>query len=155
MKSLFQAIAAGAAGLLALGVSSAYADQDRSAKSAYCDSRYDDCYERDRYHRSGAKRNSGLSISVRVGDDYRYRDAYYRGRSNGYRSRVVNRQVFDTRYRARIVLTEEIRYNRRGKRRLVCTVRARGPEANYVSVRRMHRIANRACSPRARVRVLT
>ena len=136
-----------------------------------------DCY--DSY---GKKRNSGLSFTIRIGDgyydsDYGYRDGYYRdGYRDGYRrgdrhyradhryknryndrrrGRLVNKEVFDTRYRARIVLTEEVVRNRRGYKRLVCTVHARGPEAEYVSKRRLNRIAKRNCSPRARIRVYT
>ena len=129
-------------------------------------SNYYNFYEPDRYYRAGAYRGSGLKISVRIGDgynngrdyrrgdrDYRRGDRYYRASDRGNRGRVVRRETFDTRYRARIVLKEEVVRSRRGHRRLVCTVKARGPEAGYVSERRMYRIANRNCSPRARVRV--
>jgi hypothetical protein len=80
-----------------------------------------------------------------------------RGKNHGYRGRdgrVVNRQVFDTRYQARIVLVEEVIRTRNGPR-LVCTVKARGREAGHVSNRRMRRIANNNCSPRARINVYT
>ncbi len=141
MKKIVGAMIAGAAGIMALGMSSAFADDHRG---------------RDRGHdRDGAN----VSFSISVGDagyhDRRYDRRHYDGRRNGYRGRsgrVVNRQVYDTRYRARIILTEEVVRGRRGPR-LVCTVQARGPQARYVSERRMHRIARRGCSPRARVRV--
>ena len=164
MKTILKAVAAGVTGLMILGAASASA----SHKPDYCsydhdhrshDANYYDYYAHDRYYRAGPYRDSGVSFSIRVGDrDYydgrRYRRDYDRGRYNGYRGRVVNREVFPTRYRARIILTEEIRRGRRGHPRLVCTVRARGPEAHYVSERRMYRIANRNCSHRARIRVL-
>ena len=137
-------------------------------------SSYYNYYPADKYYRAGAYRKSGFSFSVTIGDNgydrydrynrndrydrrgrYDRRNDYYNGRRNGYRGRegrVVNREVFDTRYRARIVLVEEVVRTRRGPR-LVCTVRARGPEARYVSERRMHRIANRVCSSGARIQV--
>jgi len=133
---------------------------------------YYDYYQKDRYYRAGPYRNSGVSVSFRFGNDgYRQRDRHARydrydrydrkaghdyKRRNGYRDngqRIVNREVFDTRYRARIVLTERVVRGDHG-RRLVCTVKARGPEADHVSHRRLNKIANRYCSPRARVRVL-
>ncbi len=134
-------------------------------------STYYSYYPADKYSRAGAYRNSGFSFSITIGDNNydRYdrrdrRDGYgrrgrrndnYRGRRNGYRGRegrVVNREVFNTRYQARIVLVEEVVGSRRGPR-LVCTVQARGPEAQYVSKRRMYRIANRTCSSSARIQV--
>ena len=149
-----------------------YCDIDHDHRSHA--SNYYNYYDADRYFRAGSYtgvyKGSGLRISVRLGDSYdnrrgnqRYDNRRGDRRSdnrrgdrryaNNRRGRVVNRQSFDTRYRARIILTEEIVRGRRGNRRLVCTVKARGPEANYVSKRRMHRVANRNCSPRARVRV--
>lgn len=139
-----------------------YCDIDHDHRSHA--SNYYDFYAPDRYFRAGSYRGSGLQVSIRVGDryhndrnyrgrDYRRDDRYYRASDRGRRGRVVHRETFETRYRARIVLKEEIVRSRRGHRRLVCTVKARGPEARYVSERRMYRIANRKCSPRARVRV--
>lgn len=174
MKHLFKALAAATLGLAALGVGAANA----KPKPAYCDMDHDhrshnasyyDHYDHDRYYRAGPYRNSGVSFSIRVGDRYdrydrrgrydrydRYdRRGRYDRRRDGYRgdrTRVVNREVYNTRYRARIVLIEEVVRTRRGPR-LVCTVKARGPEARYVSDRRMHRIANRDCSRRARINV--
>lgn len=147
-----------------------------NSKPAFCDidhdhrshaSNYYNYYSPDKYFRAGAYNRSGFSISFRVGDGYdndrnnrrsdrnnrRSDRNYRRGDRNGRRGRVVNRQTFETRYRARIVLTEEVVRGRRGNRNLVCTVQARGPEASYVPKRRMRRIANRSCSPRARVRI--
>ncbi len=147
-------------------------DQRSDHRPDFCDvdhdhrshaSNYYDYYSPDKYFRAGRYNGSGLTVSIRVGDrhgDRRYNDRHYRDNDRRYhradqrrRGRVVNRQSYDTRYRARIVLKEEVVRGRRGNRRLVCTVTARGPEAGYVSKRRMHRIANRNCSPRARVRV--
>lgn len=178
MKTIVKAIIASAAGMLVIGATASFAaergsnyrsDSRSSQRSdyrpAYCDighdhrshaSNYYNYYDADKYFRAGAYtgvyNGSGLRISVRLGDSYDNRRGNQRYASNR-RGRVVNRQSFDTRYRARIILTEEVVRGRRGNRRLVCTVKARGPEANYVSKRRMHRVANRNCSPRARVRV--
>ena len=165
-----QLIVAAVTGILALGATSAMA----SYKPDICDDRHDhrvhaanyyDYYPADQYSRAGPYRDRGVSFSVTIGDRYGNYDRYDRydrrarysdrGRRNGYRGRegrVVNRQVFDTRHRARIVLIEEAVRTRRGPR-LVCTVEARGPEARYVSERRMRRIARNNCSPRARIKV--
>lgn len=167
MKTLFKTAMAGMLGLLALGATAAFAGY----KPDYCDDDHDhrahhanyyDYYAKDRYYNAGSYRDSGVRFSITLGD--RYDDREYRHRSYDRRRpsykhrrqnrRVVNRDTFDTRYRARIVLIEEVVYNRKG-RRLVCTVQARGPEAHYVSKRRINRIADRNCSPRARVRVFT
>ena len=176
MKTLLKkAFIAGMFAFGALGVTAANADQ-RHNKPAFCDldhdhrshqANYYDHYSHDRYYRAGPYRDSGVSFSITLGND-RYdrhgrHDRYdrydrrhrYNGRRNGYRgrdARRVNREVFDTRYRARIVLTEDVIHTRRGPR-LVCNVTARGPEARYVSDRRMRRIADRNCSRRARINV--
>lgn len=166
MKTLFKTAMAGMFGLLALGATAAFAGY----KPDYCDNDHDhrahnanyyDYYAKDRYYKAGAYRDSGVRFSITLGDRYNDRD-YRRGsydRRHNYNNRrqnrrVVNRDTFDTRYRARIVLIEEVVYRRKGPR-LVCTVQARGPEARYVSKRRINRIAERNCSPRARVRVST
>lgn len=166
MKSITRLLFAGAFGLMTLGVSAAFA----SYQPDYCDidhdhrshaANYYDYYPADRYYRAGPYRDSGFSFSITVGDDYDYyngwrrADRYDYGRRHGYRGRsgrIINREVFDTRFRARIVLIEEAIRTRRGPR-LVCTVEARGPEARYVSERRMRRIARNYCSPRANIRV--
>jgi len=136
MKSFAKLLFAGTFGVLAFGLSAASA----SHNSDY--------------------RDSGASFSIRVSDS-QYRDGrhYVRydrsGRRHGYRGRagrIINREVFNTRFRARIVLIEEAVRTRRGPR-LVCTVKARGPEALYVSERRMRRIARNNCSRRAHIRV--
>lgn len=104
-------------------------------------------------------RNSGVSLTVSVGGSDYDRRGYYDsryGRPNGYRgrdSRIVNREIYDTRYRARIILTEEIVRTRHGPR-LVCTVDARGPQARYVPNKQLRRIARNECSRRAEVRIL-
>ncbi len=168
MKKLFTPIIAGLTGLLALGAASAIANDRPNTRSdyrpAHCDidhdhrshdSNYYDYYAPDRYYRAGAYRGTGVNVSVRYGDrrhDQRHNARNYSRSGQGHHDRVVNRQTFNTRYRARIVLTEKFVQGRRGPR-LVCTVKARGPEAHYVSDRRMHRVANQNCSPRARIRV--
>lgn len=167
MRTFWSSLVAGVAGLFALGATAAQADY----KPVYCAddhdhrshaAKYYDYYPADRYSRAGPYRDSGISFSITIGDrDYDRYDRKRRadrrdyGRRNGYRGRdgrVVNREVFDTRFRARIVLIEEVIRTRRGPR-LVCTVQARGPEANYVSERRMRRLARNNCSPRARIKV--
>lgn len=171
LKALFAAIV----GIGALGFAAANAKPHYNQKPSHCEldhdhrshaANYYDYYPHDRYFRSGSYRDSGLSFSITFGDDYRnnHRDRryhhrydrdHYRGRRNGYRgsrSRIVNREVYNTRYRARIVLVEEVIRTRRGPR-LVCNVSIRGPEARYVSERRVYRIARRDCSRDARVRV--
>lgn len=161
MRGLTKLFFAGVTGLLALGAASAFAayqpdicaiDHDHRSHAA----NYYDYYPADQYYRAGPYRDQGARFSLSIGDGYYDRRGRYdRGLRNGYRGRagrVINREVFDTRYRARIVLVEEAVRTRRGPR-LVCTVQARGPEARYVSGRRMHRIARNYCSPRARVRV--
>lgn len=147
-------------------------DHDHRSHSAT----YYDYYDHDRYYRAGPYR--GVSVTIGAGDrrgdwdrdrrwddDYGYGDRYrdgdrYRGRDGRYddrydhrRSRVVYRQVFDTRYRARIVLVEQAFYSRRGEYR-VCTVEARGPEARYVPRGQMRSIAARNCSRRSDIRIL-
>lgn len=170
MPKIWKYVAAGLAGLFALGASAAFAahrpaichhDHDHRSHAT----NYYDYYPADKYSRTGPYRDSGLSISLRFGDDRHDRydrhdrrnsyNRYDRGRRHGYRGRdgrIVNREIYDTRYRARIVLTEEVVRGRHGPR-LVCTVRARGPQARYVPDRRLHRIARRECSRRAQIRV--
>ncbi len=92
------------------------------------------------------------------GDRYNRRDRYDRGYDRYSRrrphSRVVHRETYRTKYRARIVLVEEIYWTRSGRQQLVCSVLVKGPEAYYVPHRRLRRIANRDCSPRARIQYL-
>ncbi len=167
MRTFLKAFVAGAFAFGAVGVATASAEKQdgkpgHDHRGHHAD--YYDDYPHDRYYRAGPYRDSGFSFSITLGDDrYRHYDRYHRsdrryrynGRRHGYRgydARRLNRQVFDTRYRARIVLTEDVIRTRRGPR-LVCNVTARGPEARYVSERRMRRIANRNCSPRARINI--
>lgn len=113
------------------------------------DRNYYNYYEKDDYYRSG-------SYSDVRGYDRGYRNSDYRGRDNYRpRSRVVKKRTFDTRYRARIRLVEEIYYTRSGREQRVCTVLARGPEADYVPQRRLKKVANRNCSRYARVQYRT
>ena len=107
---------------------------------------YYDYYPEDQYSRRGAYR-----------DRRGYRDRG--GRYDGYgrrraRSQVVHREKYNTRYRARITLVEEIYWTRSGREQLVCSIVVRGPEAYYVPQRRLRRIARRDCSPRARIQYL-
>ncbi len=166
MKQFMKPLIAGALAIAALGAGAAW------AKPAYCSHDHDhrshaadyyNYYSADKYSRAGAYRNSGVSFSITFGDNDRYdrrdryRDRHDYGRRNGYRGRegrIVNREVFDTRYRARIVLTEEVVRTRRGPR-LLCTVDARGPQARYVPNKRLRKIARRECSRRAEVRIVT
>lgn len=174
MKTFTKLVAALVVGAGALGVTTAFADHDErresryeSARPEYCaidhdhrshDANYYDYYPADKYYRAGPYRRTGMTLSVRIGDrGYRggrhenYYNRYgYGGRYN--RGRPVHREVYDTRFRARIVLTEEVNYSRRGPR-LICTVSVRGPEARYVPYGRLRRIAVRECSPRARIRI--
>ena len=156
-----QLFIAAVTGLLALGATSASASYQPDICDVGHDHRshaanYYDYYPADQYSRAGPYRDQGVRFSITIGDRYDRRADYSdRGRRNGYRGRdgrVVNKQVFDTRHRARIVLIEEAVRTRRGPR-LVCTVEARGPEARYVSERRLRRIARDNCSPRARIKV--
>ena len=135
MRQFQKAMIAGGLAFAALGVSAASAHKpdpcrhDHDHRSHAAD--YYNYYPSDRYYRSGSYRPSGLSVSISLGDHDYDRGGYDRydnyGRRNGYRgdSRVVNREVYDTRYRARIILTEELVRTRHGPR-LICTVDARG-----------------------------
>jgi hypothetical protein len=81
-------------------------------------------------------------------------DRYDRRGARGYRqSRVIKKRSYDTRYRARIFLTEEVYYGPR-RDRVVCTISVRGPESRYVPNKRIRRIARQECSRRAEVRFL-
>lgn len=74
----------------------------------------------------------------------------YRGPHSG--SRVVARKSFDTRYRAHIVLIEEMHYRGR-HRELTCTVSVRGPQARYVPRGQVRSVAARHCSRGAKLRL--
>ena len=93
------------------------------------------------------------SASAHPGHGHSDNGYYSSSYGNGYRNgKVVYRETFPTRHQARIVLVERA-YRTPHGRRLVCTVKARGPDRDYVSRKRMRRIANRTCSPRARISV--
>lgn len=164
MKTMMKTTFAAIIGIAALGVTGAWAKPDicrvnHDHRSHAAD--YYNYYPADNYSRAGNyranDRQSGLRISISVGDNDRYdrRDNRYdrrdRNRNNG---RVVNREVFDTRYRARIILTEQVVRTRNGPR-LVCTVDARGPQAHRVPNKRLRRIARNNCSHRAQIRIVT
>lgn len=122
-------------------------------------SNYYDHYKKDKYYRAGDYRRSNDSYDRRGRYD---RDRRYdrRGRSDRRydryrpRSRVVHRETYDTKYRAHIVLVEEIYWTRSGREQLVCSVLVKGPEAYYVKNRRLRRIARRDCSRHARIQYL-
>lgn len=185
MKGFLKLVVIGLAAIGAAGFSAAYAKHGQ--KPAYCavdhdhrshDANYYEYYAHDRYYDAGPYRRSGVSFSITVGDGHDRYDRYdrrggydrydrrdqrgrYDGRRNGYRGdrgRLVNREIYDTRYRARIILTEELVRSRRGHGHgpeLVCNVTVRGPEARYVSERRVRRIARNECSRHARIRIYT
>ncbi len=157
MKTFLTSLFAGAFGLFALGATAASADH----RPAFCDKNHDhrthasnyyDYYPADKYFRNGPT----VQVSLSIGNDRRAdrrrgdRNRYHNNR--GGKGRVVQREVYDTRFRARILLTEEVVRSRRGPQ-LVCTVRAVGPQAHRVPDRRLYRIAHRECSRRAQIRV--
>ncbi|NNE40595.1 MAG: hypothetical protein HKN14_06715 [Marinicaulis sp.] len=82
--------------------------------------------------------------------DYNARDSRS-DRSRDYR-RSQTRKVFNTRYRATIVLTESYLSGRRGGRQ-VCTVTVRGPQARYIPKKKVRRIAKNNCSRWAKIRI--
>lgn len=117
---------------------------------------YYDYYPKDRYYNADPQ----FSISLNYGDRgyYDRRGRYYDRPyydERGYRDhgRIVNRDVYRIRgYRAEAVLVEEVFYGRRGSN-IVCTVKARGPDARYVPYGQLRRIADSACSRRADIRI--
>lgn len=162
VKSVFVAIALSTAAFGATTASaSSQVNVSFSVRPAYCptvhdhrshDAHYYDFYPADDFFRAGPYRPVG-NYDRRY-DDRRYDDRYdnrYDDRRGG-RGRIVNRQVFDTRYDARIVLVEEVFYSGYGQN-LVCTVDVRGPDRHYVSRRQLQRIANRYCSYGARIHI--
>lgn len=179
MKKFIKTLIAGAIAAATLSAGAAWASHkpdpcrvDHDHRSHAAD--YYNYYPSDRYSRAGAYRQSGVTFSISFGDDdYDRRDRRHRsddrhrhhrndryddrGPRNGYkgqRGRTVNREVFDTRYRARIILTEQIVRTRHGQR-LLCTVDARGPQARYVPNKRLRKVARRNCSRRAEIRIIT
>lgn len=175
MRAIQKALALIGFGIAAFGVTAVSADDGRrgrdyddggryeSSRPARCDidhdhrshdPRYYDYYPEDRYSRAGPYRGAGYD------GDRRYDDGY--GRGDGYRdgygrggSRVIRRQVFDTRYRARIFLVEEEFFGGRGGYgRRVCTLDVRGPDQRYVPYGYVRSLANRACSRRSEIRII-
>ncbi len=124
-------------------------------RAAPCDVVYDDrgraftprgCVAGDRFYRAGPNRTVVVRGDVsRVG---------YRGANRARRGgrQLVFRDVIPARGRARIIVTEEIVYRRRGPRR-VCTVTPVGVDADLIRYRRLERVAARSCSRRARIRI--
>lgn len=136
---------------LILGAAPAFAQNDRSRDNARNTER---AYSQEESRQQQNARNQ----RPRQSDARRNSDV----RRNNVRG-FSTRKVFQTRYRARVVLTEEIVRNQRSRNhrsrnrrgpRLVCTVEARGPQARYVPKRRLRRIARNNCSRRARVRII-
>ena len=152
------AVAAAFAGVLMMGSAPAHAHHDRRPTICRIDHdhrahhpRYYDFHPADRYYRAGPYR------ADRRFDRYDRRfDRYarYDDRRRVRRGRqVVFRNVIPARGRARIVVVEEVVFNRNGRRR-VCTVSARRPDAGFISNRRLRRVAHNQCSRRARIRVV-
>lgn len=151
MNSILKTIITVALGVGVLGAAQASA----TSRPDYCPRDHDhrshspsyyDYYDSDRHYRSKPRRSSRRDYDRRYNRGY---DDYYRPRS-----KVVHRQTYQTRYRARIKLVEEIYWTRSGRKQLVCSVLVRGPDAYHVPHRRLRRIANRDCSPRARIQYL-
>lgn len=124
---------------------------------------YYDYYAPDRYYRAGAYRGGGVTVTI--GDPRAVNNGrgYYSDRGfndrRGYvdprarrGSEVVYRDVIPARGAARIIVTEEIVYGRRGAVR-VCTVEAVGRDAWDISNRRLRQIAQRNCSRQASIRI--
>ncbi len=143
---------------------------------------YYDYYKKDRFFRAGPFRGT-LAVAFNggkyYGKDTRYkRTGYYNNR--GYKgnrydrnrysknrdhkanhhkrkhhasgSKLIKRDIFHTRFDAKIVLKEELFYGDYGKK-LICTVKAKGYEAEYVPYRRLKRVADKNCSYRAKVKI--
>ncbi|MEO0695207.1 MAG: hypothetical protein AAFY84_03835 [Pseudomonadota bacterium] len=181
MTRLLTIFTAALVGLAVMGFSEASADDRRrhNDRRVECDSKYEDrrdrrdCYEnrsRDRDRRGRRHRDRDVNVTIDLGrdryyadrryrNDRRYRDdrRYYNDRRYNDRrgrrgSRIIRRQSFDTRGRARIRLVEEEIY-RRGRNRRICTVTVTGPDRRRVPYRRLQNIADRYCSRRAEIRI--
>lgn len=173
MRAIRRVAAALGFSFAALAATAALADDDRGRGRGYdddrsysdyrpdrCDddhdhrgheARYYDYYPADRYYRAGPYRGDGYDDRY---DRGRYDDRYDRGYGGRYDrgSRVIRRDVFNTRYRARIFLVEEEFYTGRGVRR-VCTLDVRGPDRRYVPYGYVRSLAYRACSRRSEIRI--
>ncbi|MEL7018117.1 MAG: hypothetical protein AAGL18_05245 [Pseudomonadota bacterium] len=163
LKRAMLALTGGLAGLAVMAATPASANAYDKQVSKYEKSDHrahhnqrKDRFTKDRFHRADPYRRNGVRISVNTRDRYNRDNRFdnrYDNRRRGSDSKVIKRERFRTRYNARIVLTEEVIFGRRGNR-LVCTVAVRGPEADCISRRRLNRIANNYCSRDARVRIL-
>jgi len=102
---------------------------------------------------AGALGFSAASAHDNDGRGHDKRDSHYSyGYGDRYREgRPYSREIYDTRYRAHIVVVESISPSRRGGPDFTCTVSARGPEAHRVPYGHLKRIARRECSRRAHV----
>ena len=125
----------------------AYAQGDRS--------RGGDNRPSQEYSQSARQGDQNARRGNRASDTYHQRDRYDDRRDNNWRGnyrRGGKRLTFSTRFRATIVLTEDVVRSRRGPQQ-VCTVSVRGPQARLVPKKRLRRIARNNCSRRAKIRI--
>ncbi|MEO0983537.1 MAG: hypothetical protein AAFX03_12895 [Pseudomonadota bacterium] len=159
---VIRAAIAAAVTLTFIGLAPAEAQhRDRVAR---CDVVYDqfgrpvakrNCVSEDRFFRAGPNRAGAVATIGRDGriDRRGRRGDFYRGERGRRGGRdIVFRDVIPARGRARIIVTEEIVYRRRGPRR-ICTVTPVGVDAGFIPYRRLERVAARNCSRRARIRI--
>mgnify|MGYP001271641884 CR=1 FL=1 len=158
MRNFLKPLIAGGLGLAALSAGAAWAHKpdpcriNHDHRSHAAD--YYNYYPGDRYSRSGPYRSSGVTVSISLGDHDNYRRARDDRSHRQSNSRTLKRRVFNTRYNANIILTEEVVRTRRGPH-LICTVDARGPQARYVKNKHLRTVARENCSRRAQVRIVT
>lgn len=175
-KRIAAILAGGLAGLAVMVAAPANAQErtgpnadDRDRRSQNVSSN-----ESDRSSRAGTNRSSAsFSITIgsrdsdrrratdRRGDSYGqgeyrrtgYSERGYKGKRNRNRgSKLLRTESYRSKYRAKIILKEELYYDRYNKTK-VCTVQAYGPEQNYVSKRRLKRIAKNYCSYGSKIRI--
>jgi len=128
------------------------ASYDRNDRSRYDNNRYDnDNYERGRYDNN---RRGRYDRDRRARNNHHRRGRYTQYRRGFPRSQVVFRNVYPTRFRAEVVVVEEIYWTRSGRQQLVCSVVAKGPESYAVPDGRMRSLARQDCSRRARIQYL-
>lgn len=166
MNKLLKTFTAGIMGVAALGMTAALAQSKSDQRRGERDNRSQQTQNHDKFKDEQIVRGSfdtrtrsGATVSITFGNanngkSTRYKDNVYY--DNGYRAnrrRIVNRKVIPTRFKAQVVVKEEI--VRKGRRRanLVCTVTPRGPEADYVPYKRLKRIAKNHCSYKSRVKI--
>ncbi|MEM8934906.1 MAG: hypothetical protein AAGC77_00690 [Pseudomonadota bacterium] len=159
MKTISRTLIAGATGLAAMALGATAFAESRHDHRGHAQHHYD--YAHDKRGDYGARRydKDGYYVSYSVGyaahgDRHRHKQKHKKhARPHHYKSkqrRILRRETFPTRYRAQITLTEY--YVGRGRSaRLICDVYAVGPQARYVSGKRLNRVAKRHCSPRARI----